>query len=687
MDEFYICPKCGAKTLIGDNAIVLDCWKCRLESASADIDVEGSGTESDGLTAKHSTIDLESVPSHIQTNANVDTDTYASITSTTRQHRPRFLRSILLLVACLILCLIVPSQWRQIAKDRNKEPVSEGRDDSFVWDNVDTPKIVPVEYGIRNGEFRNNLNGWQFEDAAEKFQIVQLPSGEKALTTFGIEQNRTGRAYQSFVVPPNAHSLSFYVHGTNCSSIFVAIKSESETFHKVHGPSARFAVRKVCDIRPLREKMITIEIVDYEANPREFIGIHDIRILNALEFANLLPEREIVETVSRDAPNVTNISELSSGPVINEPDQRLSDFVQPDERATRIDLLKRVKFPDHAIMGNWRREGADIVCEPGPDSHFITPISIAGSYQLDCRFTRESGNENLAIALPVGGRAMTSLGFNMHRGTVDALSMVDGQHAHGRAIAQFISMGAARQRLSAFTNGIEHRIVVDVTVQDDNVAISATLDDEQVLLWKGQSARLSLPWYHAYPTTNAVGLLANASQVRVHELAMTARPEQCLLIDNDWKNAHAPMADGPPESLNPQCIDWSGRKYWISESEMCFADAVAIATKNLGRLLTVSSREEEQFLSSHVSDRIIWMAGRHLPLTNEWRDERNRPLQYLGGWENGKPNPDDSFGWNLAIAPSRTSGWRTVAPYGRSPIDITKHHVCIEWGEEYPEGK
>ena len=116
---------------------------------------------------------------------------------------------------------------------------------------------------------------------------------------------------------------------------------------------------------------------------------------------------------------------------------------------------------------------------------------------------------------------------------------------------------------------------------------------------------------------------------------------------------------------------------------MNFADAQRMAAELQGRLLTVSSPEEEAFIREQGRGLNFWMSGWRRAGSNEWRDERNRPLRYLGKWGGtGQPSLGErESSLELRTAPSGPPGWCDDVPWGAGP------HACIEWGEEYPDDK
>ena len=325
MDDFYLCVNCGQRIPVGENAVAWEffCQRCQIENQNnlADdaiaSDIESAMPLENDRTRSHENDEND------ENDDNDDDDDAASEvadpnTMPSTVHTPQGLKSFLWsrrsLAAGLSVGLLICSLWYVSTVEWGKNAISNTDgpldSDQRSWSS-EIPAIEPVEYGIDNGDFSDELNSWKLEGGATDFQIFRLPSGERALTTFGAKQEYTGRVYQSFVVPPNAHSLSFFVHGTSRSSVFVALKSDDESFHKAHGPGHDSAVRVVWDIRPLREKRVTLEVVDYEGEQFGYVGVHGFRVLNVLEVANLSVDETTVETGTYEAHNAKAASTVA----------------------------------------------------------------------------------------------------------------------------------------------------------------------------------------------------------------------------------------------------------------------------------------------------------------------------------------------------------------------------------------
>jgi hypothetical protein len=145
-----------------------------------------------------------------------------------------------------------------------------------------------------------------------------------------------------------------------------------------------------------------------------------------------------------------------------------------------------------------------------------------------------------------------------------------------------------------------------------------------------------------------------------------------------WDCPLLEQAKEPPRDVAALCTDFHGRKYFISPEPVSYPVAQSLALKLKGRLLTISSPEENQFIAEQARGVGLWMAGwRPADRGLEWRDERNRPLRYLSHWDVNQPDAAWSMQWNLAVFTNGgTARWHDVEPSWGGL------HACLEWGEE-----
>lgn len=339
-----------------------------------------------------------------------------------------------------------------------------------------------------------------------------------------------------------------------------------------------------------------------------------------------------------------------------------------------LDLLALVKLPDHIVEGTWRRQDNGLLCEAKLHTRFMAPVAVTGSYQLTCKFTRKEKREGIHFSLPVGDTGCIFLldGFN---GTVGGLQFVDGRTAKNS-----VGTSDAVKITSPLTNGVAHSASITVSQEGDNAAFATTLDGKDYFSWKGRCSQLTQVPAAVLPQPRTIGVWTQNIVVEIHELKFKLLPGgRGYRLGDDWKNPLTVIANEPPSEVVAQCLDWNGKKYLISDMPMSLAAAQQLAMHLQGRLLTISSPEEERFLFGQGREWKLWMAGWRPPnATLDWRDERNRPLRFLGTWAAKQPDIQKGSEWQLyCYTGGNLIGWHDVA-------STDSFHACIEWGEEYP---
>jgi hypothetical protein len=177
-----------------------------------------------------------------------------------------------------------------------------------------------------------------------------------------------------------------------------------------------------------------------------------------------------------------------------------------------------------------------------------------------------------------------------------------------------------------------------------------------------------------------IGVVAMNTTTAFSKIELRVLPGgRAVQVGDDWKNSLYPCEDSPPNSILKDCLDWKGRKYLISEQAMELPAAQQLAGELKGRLVTISSADEEEMLLQAGQGRKLWLAG-WCRKDRIWRDERNRPLKFFGKWgtRDGVQMPDNVGGQEdrLILNTANTFGWDDV------PMTVGGYCACIEWGEE-----
>jgi len=343
-----------------------------------------------------------------------------------------------------------------------------------------------------------------------------------------------------------------------------------------------------------------------------------------------------------------------------------------------IDLLSKIKLSDHAIVGNWNRlpEGRGLVCDEFRyNSRVMAPAVVTGCFELQWRFIRRTGSEAVGLIWPVGNTACV-LQLDAWKGTVSGLESVDE-----KLVRELVGTNASIARPTPLINGKSHAVHVKVNQFSEQASIEITLDDRQVINWQGKMSQLAMSGAHSLPIANTIGVIAFDASVELQELKVKLNkgvragvPGRGFWLGGDWRNGLHEVADRPSRDVAGKCLDWNGKKYLFVREPMSLPKAYHLALQVKGRLLTISSEDEERMLLAHGQNQVYWLAGWH-PSGGEWRDERNLTLRYKSIPGPGQPNM-----WP----------WEWKAAFNTIPAERGWHDVpgndnycaCIEWGKE-----
>lgn len=344
---------------------------------------------------------------------------------------------------------------------------------------------------------------------------------------------------------------------------------------------------------------------------------------------------------------------------------------------TATDALSLVRLPAHILEGQFRQDDGDLVSDPTSVSRLLLPVAVSGGYELQCDFQRASGDKQIVFTLPVGDSACDFVLAADNR--YSGLQLVDG-----REVKEVPSDSGAVRETGALINGKKHRLKVKVTnVEQDRVTITATLDERPLVNWTGKPSQLGNSPQQASPMFGAFTIRCWSSILRLQKFEVTAMSGSKICgLSDDWKNLARPVAAGPAQEIAAKCATWNGRQYFVSEAPMNRADAQRLASQMGGRLVTISTADEEAFLKTQFPDKFLWLATWRKPDSSDWRDERNRLQTFLAAW--AEKQPDIGAGecylayGKFADTAQYKSGLHDM--HASNPLP----HACIEWGDESP---
>ena len=347
-----------------------------------------------------------------------------------------------------------------------------------------------------------------------------------------------------------------------------------------------------------------------------------------------------------------------------------------------VDALKLVQLPEDGLLGTWQLKNNVLSCEASRDATCRIPVVIRGNYEFECSFVRQKGTDPIVFAIPLenGFCAVVLSGWE---GKASGLLALDGK----ATLDLDPKKSGAAVKPGTLINGAVHQLRVSVGQANGNASISAAINGQRFISWQGAASRLS-PWpFFNYNRPEALGVAAHQGiadfrsfQIRVvpDKTSKGIEPYSCAYrLGSDWLTPITAIKDAPPADL--KCIVLNGKSYYLSDKPMCLTGAQCLAKQLGGRLLTVSSSAENEFILNEGKGLSIWTAAHRRSKVLNWFDERNRPPRYtgkFGPWQPNNGDRDTQIGLITGNVPDR--GWHD--------FDFAdKLYACIEWDEEYPE--
>jgi hypothetical protein len=142
-----------------------------------------------------------------------------------------------------------------------------------------------------------------------------------------------------------------------------------------------------------------------------------------------------------------------------------------------IDLLADVDIQRDATKGRWMRQGGAIASDD-PMAKIAFPTEIAAAnYELRVEFSRDKGDDSVAVCFPVGDRG-TVLVLSNFQGKYSGLETVDGRRADG-------PRNPTTRGPSVLQDGKRYVVRIVVKVQRERARVVCFLDNKELVAWKG----------------------------------------------------------------------------------------------------------------------------------------------------------------------------------------------------------
>ena len=169
------------------------------------------------------------------------------------------------------------------------------------------------------------------------------------------------------------------------------------------------------------------------------------------------------------------------------------------------------------------------------------------------------------------------------------------------------------------------------------------------------------------PSQNIATSAANDNGLPAAEPSVTPQPtlpSEVSVHERRTKKAAAPRR---PKLAPKGAIYHGDNWYWFSDRKGTFQEAQQIANRLKGRLVTITSDDENQFVAGHIQGPTFLGL---LKVKGAWLDPSGRPQEYFH-WDRGQPSrsKDERF-----AAIHAGGGWHDYLP--------DRLFVCIEWGKE-----
>jgi hypothetical protein len=188
--------------------------------------------------------------------------------------------------------------------------------------------------------------------------------------------------------------------------------------------------------------------------------------------------------------------------------------IQAQEIDRSVDLVEAFKPHGNAVAGQWAKGDGEIRIAAGPTARAVLAEDVSKNYSVDVELTRERGGEVVAMILPVGPTSV-ALELGGWGGESHGLARVDGQPTRSEKNPTSVWPGKLK-------NGRRYRLSVRVSVEEGSSQISATLDGEKLIDWKGTVSRLQPHLVFNLPKPGSLGFASKENDVVIHKVVLTS---------------------------------------------------------------------------------------------------------------------------------------------------------------------
>ncbi|MDD5469955.1 MAG: hypothetical protein PHO92_04135, partial [Candidatus Peribacteraceae bacterium] len=349
--------------------------------------------------------------------------------------------------------------------------------------------------------------------------------------------------------------------------------------------------------------------------------------------------------------------------------------------------------PKAAYRGEIAING-DVITSKGR-ARFILPVQIGenASYEITYKFMRTRGDDTIGISIPVGNNRVAVL-LSTGNGRYSGIDNIGGKggEKNGTAFA------------GKFLNNRPYEVRIAVLSGREKTRIAVYINDRLCTSWEGPSATLSEELDHVCGVPGTLSLSSNEDATQFSNIQLrkidgditstqthTAAMQKSAGVEEAFPKGKGVEVGGgsagtvsteqpkqPTEPFRPrnvprEAVYWNGSWYLFPTGKFTLPEANLLARKLRGKVLIISSDEENDFVAKKISDPTflgtIKKGAKWVTL------EGNDQTYFRWDTQRGEPGGNEPYS---ALMPS--GYWHDVQHTDRNCI-------VIEWGEEKPKNE
>ncbi len=179
-------------------------------------------------------------------------------------------------------------------------------------------------------------------------------------------------------------------------------------------------------------------------------------------------------------------------------------FLQAAAADGWIDLIPQIDTAQHAVTGQWRKRGGELVVSSAPGARLLLPYQPPREYDFEVSFTRDSGEDSIALHF-VAGQGQASFDIDGWKQHLAGIQNIDGRT---------MELNPTRVANQQLING--QRYTALLLVRRDRV--EAYLDGKLLTKYRGDGSNLSLLDLWELNDARAMGIGAYQSSATFHRI-------------------------------------------------------------------------------------------------------------------------------------------------------------------------